>query len=72
MSPKGEAPFHYDYERCLNVYSDGEMVERPFVECPDKILCISTKTEVIREADDSANWNLLLGTKTFSEKEADD
>lgn len=72
MQTSGISPYKYDYSRNLNVYCDRNNRVHPFVECPDEILCISTKTEAIRESDDSYNWNITLATKTFTEKEADD
>ena len=64
--------YHYDKDAMLNVVLDdkGEVV--PFVKTNKDYLCISTKTEVLREADDTANELLLISTKTRAEMESDD
>lgn len=72
MKLMGEPLYRYDYGEGLNVYSDKKKRIRPFIECPENILCISTKTEVINESDDTVNWGLALATKTFTESESDD
>ena len=68
----GDPPYWYDNKRSLNLYCDTSNQVRPFVECSDEVLSISTKTEAIRESDDSADWCLTLATKTFTQKESDD
>lgn len=72
MKSMGNAPYYYDYGESLNVYSDKDNVIHPFVESPDNILCVSTKTETINESDDTVHWGVALATKTFTVSEADD
>lgn len=64
--------YHYDNEAKLNVVADGKGRVIPFVKSGIEQLCISTKTEVLREADDTANELLLISTKTRAEMESDD
>ena len=64
--------YRYDHTAKLNVVRDGNGVEMPFVNSNLNKLCISTKTEVLRETDDTANELLLISTKTRAEMESDD
>ena len=64
--------YHYDHNEKLNVINDTNGVTVPFVDSGLEKLCISTKTEVLREADDTANELLLISTKTRAEMESDD
>lgn len=64
--------YHYDNDEKLNVITDEKGVSLPFVKSGIEQLCISTKTEVLREADDSYNEMLLISTKTRAEMESDD
>lgn len=64
--------YHYDRDAKLNVIKDKNGVVLPFVKSGMEQLCISTKTEAIRETDDTANELLLISTKTRQEMESDD
>ncbi len=64
--------FRYDHLAKLNVVCDEKGIEMPFVNSNLDNLCIVTKTETMREADDTANEMLLIATKTRSEMESDD
>lgn len=64
--------YHYDYDAKLNVVTAENGIELPFVKSGMEQLCISTKTEMLRESDDTANEMLLISTKTRSEMESDD
>lgn len=64
--------YSYDNKAKLNVVRNDKGVEIPFVNSKLEKLCISTKTEVLREADDTANEMLLISTKTRAEMESDD
>lgn len=64
--------YHYDNDAKMNVITDKNGVELPFVRSGLEQLCISTKTKVLREADDTANDLLLISTKTRLEMESDD
>jgi len=64
--------FRYDNEAKLNVITDKNGIVVPFVKSGLDKLCISTKTEALREADDSRNELLLISTKTRAEMESDD
>lgn len=64
--------YRYDHNAKLNVIRDSKGLEMPFVNSNLDKLCISTKTEVLREADDTANELLLISTKTRAEMESDD
>ena len=65
-------PYHYDNEAKLNVVADEKGMVKPFVDSKNNNPCISTKTEVIRESDDTASELLLISTKTRAEMESDD
>lgn len=64
--------YHYDNDEKLNMITDEKGVTMPFVKSGIEQLCISTKTEMLREADDSYNEMLLISTKTRAEMESDD
>lgn len=64
--------YHYDYDAKLNVVKNEKGMVIPFVDSKDDKLCISTKTEALRESDDTANEMLLISTKTRAEMESDD
>ena len=64
--------YHYDQNAKLNVVSDEKGHLMPFVKSNIEQLCISTKTEALRESDDTANELLLISTKTRAEMESDD
>lgn len=64
--------YHYDNVEKLNVITDEKGVTMPFVKSGIEQLCINTKTEMLREADDSYNEMLLISTKTRAEMESDD
>ena len=72
MHPVHSHSYHYDNDAKLNVITDKNGVVLPFVKSGQEQLCISTKTEVIREADDTVNELLLISTKTRQEMESDD
>lgn len=67
--PKYE--FHYNYEKGLNVVNRNSM-EMPFIDSPDKMVCLMSKTEAARESDDYMDTALDLMTKTFSQMESDE
>lgn len=60
----------YRYDLNMVQLSNGDKV--PFVDSNKDYLCITTKTETIRESDDSFNEMLMISTKTFSQCESDD
>lgn len=64
--------YHYDHDEKLNMVTDEGGLEMPFVDSKLEQLCISTKTEMLRESDDTANEMLLISTKTRQEMESDD
>lgn len=64
--------YHYDNDENLNVITDDNGFVLPFVESGLEKLCINTKTEALKEADDTANELLLISTKTKQEMESDD
>ena len=64
--------YHYDNDAKLNVVKNEKGMVMPFVDLKDDKLCISTKTEALRESDDTANEMLLISTKTRAEMESDD
>lgn len=64
--------YHYDNDAKLNVVRNEKGMVMPFVDSKDDKLCISTKTEALRESDDTANEMLLISTKTRAEMESDD
>lgn len=64
--------YRYDYDKKVNVIRGKDGVDLPFVESKLDELCIATKTEALREADDTANEMLLIGTKTLYQMESDD
>ena len=64
--------YYYDNNAKLNIVKDEKGMVMPFVESKIDKLCISTKTEVLRESDDAANEMLLISTKTRAKMESDD
>jgi hypothetical protein len=64
--------YHYDNDAKLNVVRNEKGMVIPFVDSKDDKLCISTKTEALRESDDTASEMLLISTKTRAEMESDD
>lgn len=64
--------YHYSNNAKINVIQDVNGEDIPFVDSKLEKLCISTKTEVLRESDDTANEMLLISTKTRAEMESDD
>jgi hypothetical protein len=64
--------FYYDYKLKVNVIKNKDGLALPFVNSKLDELCIVTKTEAIREADDAANELLLISTKTRYQMESDD
>jgi len=63
--------FHYDHKEGLNVVKRNSM-EMPFIDSPDKMVCLMSKTEAARESDDYLDTALDLLTKTFSQMESDE
>lgn len=50
--------FFYDYKSDMNLYfNDGKII--PLVEATEEIVCITTKTEAIRESDDTCDELLI-------------
>lgn len=50
--------FFYDYKSDMNLYfHNGTII--PLVEATEKIVCITTKTEAIRESDDTGDELLI-------------
>lgn len=64
--------YHYDNEAKLNIITDANGLSMPFVNSNFDKLCITTKTEAFREADDTVNEMLLISTKTREQMESDD
>lgn len=64
--------FRYDNDAKMNVITDKNGRVLPFVKSNVEQVCISTKTEAFREADDMLNELLLISTKTRQEMESDD
>ncbi len=64
--------YHYDFEKKMNVIRGKDGMILPFVDSQLDELCISTKTEALRESDDSLNEMLLISTKTYTQMESDD
>lgn len=64
--------YYYDFEKKMNVIRGKDGMILPFVDSQLDQLCISTKTEALRESDDSLNEMLLISTKTYTQMESDD
>lgn len=74
--------YHYSNNAKINVIQDVNGEDMPFVDSKLEKLCISTKTEVLRESDDTANemllislqkqeqkWNLMMKVLLFTNKD---